>query len=165
MAKIKVRIVCRDGIVRTYKMNRNNFQKQVKANELRKVSFNKQLRRWVWKRTEVKEAKKKIEKKVEKIPEKKEKFFKVYAKIRYNAKEIPPYRHFYLDAYSYFKAKDEDEAKEMMKELIQSHFEEFPNIELHAEEVDEKEVEPEGAILYKHKKEEKWKQIRIDSYV
>jgi hypothetical protein len=54
LAKIKIKILCRDGIVRTYRINRSNLKNYVK------VSYSKKEKRWIWIR---KERKIKLEKK------------------------------------------------------------------------------------------------------
>lgn len=168
--KVKVRMVCKDGRIRTIRMNFSTFMKKIKRNELGKISFNKKLRRWVWRKTKIPEAEKKVERKVEKIEKMAErkkvepKTFKVYAKIKYENKG-KPYKNFYLDGYTYIKAFDEEEAKKLMRNLIEAEFPHFPKVEYHIEEVKEEEAEPFGMLLYKHRKEERWHQRRLKSYV
>ncbi|MEM5813433.1 MAG: hypothetical protein QXU71_03675 [Candidatus Aenigmatarchaeota archaeon] len=170
MRKVKVRMVCRDGKIRTIRMKWSTFMKKIKRNEVAKISFNKKLRRWVWKKTMIPEVIEKIEKKIEKIEKKaireklEPKVFKVHAKIRYE-KKGKPYKNFYLDAYTYIKASNEEEAKQIMEDLIRAEFPDFPKIELHAEEIKEEEAENFGILMYKHRKEERWRIRRLDTYV
>jgi hypothetical protein len=167
MAKyLKILLVCKDKRVRSIRVKASTFFRNVKKGIYKKVSFRKKAKKWVWAKTEIEEKMEKIEKKIKRIPEEKEKFYKVNFKLRYERKD-KAYKNLYIDGYIYVKAKDKEEAINIVKPILEEQFNDIvANLVMYyAEEVSEKDAEVFGRILHKHRRWEEWKQTILKSFI
>lgn len=154
MKKIKIRLICRDGKIRAYRILRKNLKKYLK------VSYSKKLRRFVYRKLQLEKPKKLAKQEIRK---KYKKYFLVFVKIIYTTAK--KYKNFYLDALFKVIATDSNKALELVYQYLQAYFNQLTDVATARVKVVDKKTfnKTKSYIIYKHNESEDFHTIYLNT--